>query len=161
MRGPIERVEGRDTELRVLREGRLRCGADRMDRLGVEREIDGLERLEIDGLDVDRLGAERVTCRLDELRLLLRELRDDRCASAAEASNSAATTAMATATATEWDFFFVEYIKDLLSPAVCSSGNPGLPFPHYRRHPKRLVRSPSLPAETRPEYDINPIIKRT
>lgn len=101
MRGPIDRVdrvEGRETELRVLREGRLRCG--------VERETDGADRL-----GVDRLGADRVVCRLDELRLLLlRELRDDRCASAAEASSNAATTAMATPTAMECDFFFVEYI---------------------------------------------------
>jgi hypothetical protein len=110
-------VDGRDMKPRLLCEGMVRCGID--------REIDG----------ADRLGADGVVCRL------LPELRCVRCASAAEANNSAAITAIAAPTAAELNFFFIENIIDLLSPTACSSGNPGLPFPHRRRHPTRVVRS--------------------
>ncbi len=121
MRGPIDRVEGLEDREKalLLREGRLRCGVDRMERLGVEREIDGL--------DVDRLGAERVTCLLDEL--LLRELRDDRWASAAEATSKATNTATAAPTSIEWDFFFVEYIKGSPFPGGLFFRQPGAPLP--------------------------------
>ncbi len=142
MRGPIERVDGLEKAL-LLREGRLRCGVER----------------EIDGLGVDRLGAERVTCLLDEL--LLRELRDDRWASAAEAHSKAATTAMATPTATEWDFFFVEYIKGSPFPGGLffrQLGTPHPASPPAPNTPSEITVAPSRNASQmrhKPDYQKN------
>lgn len=124
----------REIELRLLRVG--------MDRCGVGREIDR---------ELDRLVAERMVCRLLVwlllllLELLLRELRRDDCASATRASNSTAITATATPAVLPLDIcFFARNIIRLLSPAACFSGDPGLPFPHHRRHPTCHVRSSDL-----------------
>jgi len=137
MRGLACRLDGaerREIELRLLRVG--------MDRCGVGREMD---------LELDRLVAERMVCRplvwllLLLLELLLRELRRDDCASAARASNNTPITATATLAVLPLDIcFFARNIIHLLSPAACFSGDPGLLFPHHRRHPTRHVRSSDL-----------------
>lgn len=100
-------------------EGMDRCGIDRgadwIDRLGAGRDIDG----------ADRLGADRLAW-----PPLLRELRSLRWASADGASNKAAVRAMAPATIKESNFFFVENIVDLLSPAaVLLLRQPGTSLP--------------------------------
>ncbi|MDI6447544.1 hypothetical protein [Anaerobaca lacustris] len=92
-------VDGRDMRLRLPCEGSVRCGVD--------REIEG----------AGRLGAGLVVCPL-LWRLLSLVLRCALWASASETTSKAAVTAMATATATERDFSFVENIIDLLPPAT-------------------------------------------
>ncbi len=92
-------VDGRDMRLRLPCEGSVRCGVD--------REIDG----------AGRLGAGLVVCLL-LWRLLSLVLRCALWASASETTSKAAVTAMATTTATERDFSFVENIIDLLPPAT-------------------------------------------
>jgi len=92
-------VDGRDMKPRLLCEGSVRCG--------VAREIDG----------AGWLGVGLAVCP-PAWRLLSLVLRCALWASAAEASNKAAVTVMATATATERDFSFVENIIDLLPPAT-------------------------------------------
>ena len=124
--GVAVRVE---IELRLLRVG--------MDRCGVGRET----ALELDGLGADRVVC-LLLCPLARLRLLLRALRFDDWASATTASNKTPATAKATTAVPGLDiFFFTRNIIRLLSPAICFSGNPGLPFPHHRRYPTRHVRS--------------------
>lgn len=100
-------------------EGMDRCGiergADWIDRLGAGRDIDGADRL-----GVDRLAWPP----------LLREPRSLRWASADGASSRAAATTTAPAIIKDLDFFFVENIVDLLSPAaVLLFRQPGTPLP--------------------------------
>lgn len=101
------------------------------DRLGTVEGVDrcGIER----GADwIDRLGAGRDTDGAGRLAWppLLREPRSPRWASADGASSKAAVRAMAPATIRESNFFFVENIVDLLSPAaVLLLRQPGIALP--------------------------------
>ncbi|UCD53419.1 MAG: hypothetical protein JSW27_12360 [Phycisphaerales bacterium] len=147
--------------LRVDRRGAV--GADRLcvtTWLRERLEIDGAERRILGAqlrLGIDRRGAGRATeregarlgagadrlvcallCDRAWLRLLLRR---ELCASAASDSSSTAAMASAARATPRPDFVFARNIIQLLSPAICFSGNPGLPFPHHRRHRARHVRS--------------------
>ena len=130
--GVTERVE---IELRLLRVG--------MDRCGVGRATD-LEGARL-GAGADRVGCLLLCC-LDctRLRLLLRALRFEVWASAASASNMTQAVIPATWAVLSLNNFFTRNIMQLLSPAICFSGNPGLPFPHHRRHPTHHVRSSDI-----------------
>lgn len=97
MRGLTERlgaIEGREKKPGLLSRGMLRCGSERgadwIDGLGAERDIDG----------ADRLAWPPLPC---EPRVL-------HWASATGASNSAAAKAMAPAIIRESNFFFIENI---------------------------------------------------
>jgi hypothetical protein len=118
-------------------------------RVGMDRRVEGREtdregaRL---GVGADFAGAELLFCRawLLLLLLLLRELRREVWASAISDSSKTAATTRATRAVLQLGLFFTRNIMHLLSPAICFSGNPGLPFPHHRRHSTRHVRSSDI-----------------
>ena len=132
-------------------EGMDRCGIDRgadwIGRLGAGRDIDG----------AGWLGAGRLAWP----PLLLREPRSVLWASAAGASSKAAAKAMAPATVKESNFFFVENIVDLLSPAaVLLLRQPGTPLP---ASPPAPYTPCEITAAAGPRYArqaIKPIEKR-
>ncbi len=128
----------RDGVERRTLEDELRVG---MDRFGVGRETDR-EGARL-GVGADRFGGGLLFC-LAWLRLLLRELRREVWASTASDSSKIAATVRATRAILRLHLFFTRNIMHLLSPAICFSGNPGLPFPHHRRHPTRHVRSSDI-----------------
>ena len=117
------------------------------DRLGIDgrRENERLLREGIDGRELgretDRLGADRVTDLLGALARLPEDLLRDDPPSAANASNRTAALATAITARPGLRISFTRIITNLLSPAVILHGNPGLPFPHHRRHEIRHLRS--------------------
>jgi hypothetical protein len=189
LRGMLVRVRLRIVEIDVRGEGRLmrgealrgvgivRCGVGRgIDRDGVERcgiELrllrEGMVRWGVVGREIDRegdrLGADRVICRMAWLPLL-RELRELRRAAPPSLTRARNRTTPATdrSTALKLGVFFTRYIVDLLSSAVFVSGDPGFPSPHYRRIPTRHVRSyypepPSFAQDS--STDIKPVLQGT
>lgn len=128
----------RDGVERRMLEAELRVG---MDRCGVGREIDR-EGARL-GVGATFVGGWLVFCPV-WLRLLLRELRREVWASAINDSSKIAATTRATRAVLQLGLFFTRNIMHLLSPAICFSGNPGLPFPHHRRHSTRHVRSSDI-----------------
>jgi hypothetical protein len=139
-RGVTERlgIDGRRENELLLRDG---IDGRRENELLLRDGIEGRGLRGIDRLGIDRLGADRVTDLLGTLARLLEDLLRDDPPSAANASNRTAALAIATTARLGLRPSFTRNITNLLSPAVILSGNPGFPFPHYRRHRIRHLRS--------------------